>query len=154
MSVNPSQATVLPPKPRSWMPLWFSALLALLYAAVWDLSIDFQMLLWGLQDMAEYLSRFSTPDFRELSRYLELMGHTLATAFWGTVLAIMLALLLAPLAARCLHSNRMLYRCAREILNLMRAMPDLLLALIFVSAMGLGPLPGLLMSCVMSSHRL
>jgi phosphonate transport system permease protein len=51
---------------------------------------------------------------------------------------------LAPFAARNLTPNKATYRLAREVLNFLRAMPDLLLALIFVAALGLGPLPGAL----------
>ena len=72
------------------------------------------------------------------------MLQTLVTAFWGTTLAFIIAAIVAPYAARPLTPNAVAYRCAKELLNFMRAMPDLLLALIFVSSMGLGPLPGVL----------
>lgn len=60
------------------------------------------------------------------------------------VFALCVAFFLSPLAARNFSPNPVIYRIAREILNFMRAMPDLLLALIFVTALGLGPLPGAL----------
>ena len=87
--------------------------------------------------MAEYFGRYGQADFTNLSRYLALMGITLATALWGTVFALLVAFFLAPLAARNFTPNAVTYRLARETLNFMRAMPDLLLALIFVSALGL-----------------
>jgi phosphonate transport system permease protein len=72
------------------------------------------------------------------------MMQTIATALWGTLVALVFAFLLAPFAARNLTPNKATYRLAREVLNFLRAMPDLLLALIFVAALGLGPLPGAL----------
>lgn len=138
------QAGTLPPKPRNPMPVWLAATLAVLWLIVWDLDISFQTLAYGVSDMAEYFGRYGQPDFSNLSRYLELMGITLATALWGTVFAMLVAFFLAPLAARNFTPGPMTYRVAREILNFMRAMPDLLLALIFVAALGLGPLPGAL----------
>jgi phosphonate transport system permease protein len=72
------------------------------------------------------------------------MMQTIATALWGTLVALVSAFLLAPFAARNLTPNKATYRLAREMLNFLRAMPDLLLALIFVAALGLGPLPGAL----------
>jgi phosphonate transport system permease protein len=137
-------ASALPPKPRNLFPVWLAALLALLWLIVHDLEISFETLAYGVADMGEYFSRYSKPDFSELSRYLDLMKITLATALWGTVFALVVAVILAPLAARNLAPHPLAYRAAREILNFMRAMPDLLLALIFVAALGLGPLPGAL----------
>jgi phosphonate transport system permease protein len=134
----------LPPKPRSPVPVWVALTLALLWVIVHDLELSFETLAYGLADMGEYFSRYGKPDFSDLSRYLYLMGITLATALWGTVFALVVAFFLAPLAARNFAPNVVIYRIARELLNFMRAMPDLLLALIFVTALGLGPLPGAL----------
>ncbi len=134
----------LPPKPKNLFPVWLSVVLALLWLIAWDLGIDFKDLWYGVDDMAEYFSRYGTPNFSNISSYLYLMVQTLVTAFWGTVLAFIMAATIAPYAARPLTPNAVTYRLARELLNFMRAMPDLLLALIFVSSMGLGPLPGVL----------
>lgn len=136
--------TPLPRKPFNPAPVWLSAWLAVLWLIVIDLDLSFETLAYGVEDMAEYFSRYGSPDFSNLSRYLELMAQTIATAVWGTAFALVVAFVLAPLAARNLTTGPGMYRAARELLNFMRAMPDLLLALIFVAAMGLGPLPGAL----------
>jgi len=133
-----------PKKPFNSLPVWFSLWIALLWLIVFDLDISLQMLLYGLDDMAEYFSRYAEPDFSDLPRYLHLMMQTIATALWGTLIALVFAFLLAPFAARNLTPNKVTYRLAREVLNFLRALPDLLLALIFVAALGLGPLPGAL----------
>ncbi len=134
----------LPPKPHNLFPVWLAVALALLWTIVWDLGVEFQDLLYGVEDMGEYLSRYGTPNFNNISSYLYLLGETLVTAFWGTALAFIIAAFVSPYAARPLAPNALVYRLARELLNFMRAMPDLLLALIFVSSLGLGPLPGVL----------
>ena len=139
-----SLSKTLPPKPRSPVPVWLALTLALLWMIVYDLELSFETLAYGLADMGEYFSRYGKPDFTDLSRYVHLMGITLATALWGTVFALVVAFFLAPLASRNFTPNMVVYRIARELLNFMRAMPDLLLALIFVTALGLGPLPGAL----------
>jgi len=147
MNAQPLKAALpeqLPPKPRNPMPVWIAATLAMLWLIVWDLDISFETLAYGVEDMVEYFGRYGQPDFTNLSRYLALMGITLATALWGTVFALLVAFFLAPLAARNFSPNVVTYRLARETLNFMRAMPDLLLALIFVAALGLGPMPGAL----------
>jgi phosphonate transport system permease protein len=132
----------LPPRPRNLIPVWASLALAVLWLIARDLDISLQTLVYGVGDMAEYFSRYGRPDFSNLGKFVNLMGVTLAMALWGTALAVAVAFFLAPLAARNFTPNRAVYRIAREALNFMRAMPDLLLALIFVNALGLGPLPG------------
>lgn len=139
---EPAHIPPLPPKPPNLMPVWLAALLAVLWLIVRHLDISFVTLINGVSDMAEYIGRFSHPDFSALTKYLELMGVTLVTALWGTLLAGVAAFILAPLAARNFTPHPALYRATRELLSLMRAMPDLLLALLFVNALGLGPLPG------------
>ncbi len=135
-------ADKLPPKPFNLLPIWLSALVAVLWMIIRDLELDFQALRYGAEDIAEYFSRYGAPDFSNMVDYMGLMIDTLAIAFWGTALAFMMAFVLAPLAARSLTPNRCVYRIVRELLNFMRAMPDLLLALVFVMAIGLGPMPG------------
>lgn len=134
----------LPPKPRGFFPLWAAVGVALVWTAVHDLELSFEALLYGIDDMAEYLGRYRAPDFAGLPKMLTLMAQTLATALWGTALSIAIAFVVAPFAARPLAPNRVAYRIAREFLNVIRAVPDMLLALVFVAALGLGPLPGAL----------
>jgi len=135
---------VLPRKPLNLLPLWAIAALALLCLMTWNLDISFVDLFDGVGDIFEYISRYRHPDFSDLPEYLQLMLDTLAMALWGTVLALVIAFILAPLAARNFSPYSAVYRIVRELLNLMRSMPDLVLALIFVAALGLGPFPGIL----------
>ncbi|RLL52722.1 phosphonate ABC transporter, permease protein PhnE [Mariprofundus sp. EBB-1] len=131
-------------RPRNLFPVWLSLILIVLWRITVDLDIDFSTLAYGVSDMGEYFSRYRTPDFSRISTYLELILQTLATAFWGTVFALIVSVVLAPLAARNLSPHPLIYRLSREMLNFMRAMPDLLLALLFVAAIGLGPLAGII----------
>lgn len=134
----------LPPKPRGLFPVWLAVVVALAWMAAHDLELSPGTLLYGVDDMVEYVGRYGAPDFRDLPHHLALVGQTLATALWGTAIAVVIALVVAPFAARPVTSGRVGYRVARESLNVIRAIPDLLLALAFVAALGLGPLPGAL----------
>jgi phosphonate transport system permease protein len=139
-----SARTPLPQRPFNPAPLWVLAWVTVFWLIVRHLGLSFETLAYGAEDMAEYFGRYRSPDFSDLSRYLSLMAQTIATALWGTLVALVLAVALAPFAARNLTSSPIAYRISREILNFTRAMPDLLLALVFVASMGLGPLPGVL----------
>lgn len=137
-------STSPPKKPFNPLPIWLFLWIAIIWLIVFDLDISLQMLFYGLKDIAEYFSRYSNPDFSDINRYLQLLAETIATALWGTFIALFLGFLLAPFAARNLTHGRILYRISRETLNFLRAMPDMLLGLIFVAALGLGPLPSAL----------
>ncbi|WP_035799973.1 phosphonate ABC transporter, permease protein PhnE [Crocosphaera chwakensis] len=134
----------LPPKPFNWPLLIFGIVLILTIICLVYLQLPFGELLRSGENITEYLSRYTRPDFSEFPKYLWLMMITVAIAFWGTILALSLSFFLAPIAAKNLSPHPLSYRIAREILNFFRAMPDLVLALVFVAALGLGPLPGFL----------
>ena len=133
-----------PPRPLALWPLYLIVAVAAVLGISRHLNIDVQALLWGAEDMAEYLSRFRTPEFSGFTHIAKLMAETLAIAVWGTAIAVFLAVILAPLAARNLSPHPIVYYTVREALNGLRALPDLLFASIFVAALGLGPLPGVL----------
>ena len=65
-------------------------------------------------------------------------------AVLGTVLAVVTGLALGMLSARNLGVPAVVGFTVRRLLELLRTMPDLVLALVFVFAFGIGPLAGLL----------
>jgi phosphonate transport system permease protein len=144
MSSSAESSSLIPRKPRSRLWLWIALYLGLLWWIAVRLDVTFTSLATVYPDLIEYLSRYGHPDFSELGKQLLLMGETVALALWGTFLAFMAALLFAPLAARNLSPNTWCYRIAREMFSLMRAVPDLVLTILLVAALGLGPLPGVL----------
>jgi phosphonate transport system permease protein len=75
----------------------------------------------------------------------------LAIALWGTTLAALLALPLAFLAARNLTPHPLAYALARAVLNAQRGVSEMVFALLFVAAVGLGAFPGVLALAVHSA---
>ncbi len=147
MAVKPLAAQSLPPlppRPRNLMPIWATALIGVVWLAGVQLDISPKTLIYGWDDIVEYFSRYGHPDFSQAPSYVKLMLETIAMGFWGTIFAFVVAFFIAPFAARNLSPNAWTYNLAREALNFMRAMPDVLLALVFVASFGLGPLPGAL----------
>ncbi len=141
---NTALAPPLPARPFNPTPTVVLAAIVLAALCVRGLDISPETLAYAGADIVEYFGRYTQPDFADLGRYLRLLLETLATAVWGTAFAFVGGVLLAPLAARNLSPHPLAYRLARELLALSRALPDLLLALVFVAALGLGPLPGAL----------
>ncbi|WP_418595720.1 phosphonate ABC transporter, permease protein PhnE [Ponticoccus sp. (in: a-proteobacteria)] len=83
----------------------------------------------------------SWAEFSEIAKGL---GETLAIAFLGTLLGALFAYPLSFLGARTINRLTWLRHGARRGFDLIRAFETLILALIFIRAFGLGPLPGIL----------
>ena len=103
-----------------------------------------QDLVTGVHGMADFLSRSFPPDFSRLHEAAWPALETVDIALFGTVAGVLLALPLAVLAARNTTPARLFYAAARGLIALCRSVPDLVWALLFVTAVGLGPFPGAL----------
>jgi len=85
------------------------------------------------------------PDLTFLPQTLEPLLETLLMAFWGTLLAMLMAIPVAYLAARNITPfYPVTYPLGRLLIVLSRSTHEIIFALLFVSALGLGPLPGIL----------
>jgi len=101
-----------------------------------------QDLLTGAHGMADLIRRAMPPDFAQLPAAFWPTLQTIDIALFGTMMGIALAVPLALLAAANMTPSRYAYYAARAIIGLARAVPDLVWALLFVTAVGLGPFPG------------
>jgi phosphonate transport system permease protein len=99
-------------------------------------------LITGIHGMADFIRRSVPPDFSKLPSALWPTIQTIDIALFGTMIGIVLALPLAVLAASNITPSRLTYYGARSIIGFTRAVPDLVWALLFVTAVGLGPFPG------------
>ncbi|ARU05028.1 phosphonate ABC transporter, permease protein PhnE [Comamonas serinivorans] len=98
----------------------------------------------GMPQIGDFLSRSVPPDWTILPRLWAPALETVQIAIWGTLLSVVLALPLSFIAAGNLHGWHWLRRITRQFLNVVRSINELILALVFVSAVGLGPFPGVL----------
>lgn len=92
--------------------------------------------------------------FWGLSRWLRLLGETLLIAYVGTAMGAMAAFCLCFLASRHFMITATVRFCTRRVLELLRTVPDLVFAMVFVVAFGLGPLPGVLALALHSAGTL
>jgi len=67
-----------------------------------------------------------------------------SVAIWGTIFGVFLALPFCFFAARNLSPHPAVFHFMRQVLNAMRGINEIILALIFVAAIGLGPFAGVL----------
>ena len=125
------------------------AALALVIAWVLQWSAAGAQMSWselagGMPQIGDFLSRSVPPDWSMLPRLWAPALETIQIAIWGTLLSVILALPLSFVAAGNLHGWHWLRRITRQFLNVIRSINELILALVFVSAVGLGPFPGVL----------
>lgn len=122
-----------------------AAVLAVLILCFWLTELlNGPRLAEGLPAIATLFAEMLPPDFSRWQRWLKPMADTLAMSVAGTALAIALSLPLAFLAARNTTPSTPLYHVARTVLNALRAIPELILGIVFVAAVGFGMLPGVL----------
>lgn len=91
-----------------------------------------------------FLKGYLHPSFAHLGEYAWQCVVTLCIALWGTVLAVVIAVPLGLLGARNLSPHPVVYFAARRIMDLLRAVNEFVFALMFVTAVGLGPFAGML----------
>jgi len=83
------------------------------------------------------------PDFSRYRDWAPALLDTLVTSIAGTAIAVGLSFFVAFLAARNTSPHPVVYLLARGLLNLLRAIPELIMGIIFLVAVGLGLLPGI-----------
>lgn len=111
----------------------------------WWIEFSFERMWNGLFKLG-WLFQFLFPPSHGgwFGYFLQGMGETLAMAFLGTLLAAIMAVPLGFLAARNIVSNRVFHFGVRRSLDGFRGVDALIWALVFVSAVGLGPFAGVM----------
>jgi phosphonate transport system permease protein len=87
---------------------------------------------------------FPPKGFEQLPLFLSVMGETIAMAFLGTLLGAVFAFPLSFFASKNMTRSRPVQFGTRRFADLLRAFDYLIWALIFVRAIGLGPMAGIL----------
>jgi phosphonate transport system permease protein len=135
-----------PPLAQRWRnrAIWL-ALAAFVLFGLWWIDASPQRLASGLTRIG-FLLRLMTPPSTGgyFLTYLQALYETLAMAFFGTFLAVAMALLLCFFAARNVVPNWLFHFTFRRVLDCFRGVDILIWALIFVSAVGMGPFAGVL----------
>jgi phosphonate transport system permease protein len=137
--------TVLPAPPRASLAVLagWGLLLALLAGSWKGADMRPLDLLRDSANMAQYAASFFPPDFREWRSYLEEMVVTVQIALWGTVLAVLCAVPLGLLSSANI-APRWVYQPVRRLMDAARAINEMVFAMLFIVAVGLGPFAGVL----------
>ena len=130
----------------SWKTYFFIfSLISILIIIIIDLEINFVKL---FSDSSKYLgdilSRMLPPDFSNFQNLIYSMIETIEIAFLGTFIAITLSIPIGLFSARNLAPNYGVFFAARTVTIFFRAIPEFIIAMILVIAIGFGAIPGVL----------
>lgn len=119
----------------------------LLFLVFWSISytgFSFGDLIYGLPQIGSLFGQMFPPDWSYISQILNPMLDTIRMAIVGTFIGSIIAVPIALLCAKNISRSKWIALPARFILNIVRTIPDLLLAAIFVAVFGIGQIPGVL----------
>jgi phosphonate transport system permease protein len=147
-AVSGGTALPLPPQKllarRSFGALLGWGILLAILAASWQGADMRPLALWhDAGNMAKYAVDFFPPDFRYWRIYVEEMVVTLQIAVWGTALAVVTAIPFGLLSS----ANMVpwwIHQPVRRLMDAARAINEMVFAMLFVVAVGLGPFAGVL----------
>lgn len=147
---TPLAPNEIPPPPapslasRSWDILLWGGLAIILIASFHRVELqNIGSLFSNPEKMQTYGRDFLNPDFTKWKMLVGQMWLTVQIALWGTFLAVFLAVPLSLMASRNLAPAWLVWP-VRRVMDLMRSVPDLVSATLFIVAVGLGPLAGVL----------
>lgn len=104
-------------------------------------------------NIGTYAKEFFPPDFRDWRIYAKEMVVTVQIALWGTVLAVILAV---PMGLLCSANITppWLHQPVRRLMDGCRAINEMVFAMLFIVAVGLGPFAGVLALAVHTTGTL
>ncbi|MBV6624678.1 MAG: phosphonate ABC transporter, permease protein PhnE [Rivularia sp. (in: Bacteria)] len=125
--------------------LFLIAIIVILFLSAVQSEINFFLFLdpVRLERIAKYIPQYFPPDFTNWKIYLVDTLITIGMGIWGTLLAAIAAIPLSIMASNNVFPAWVV-QPTRRILDAMRAINEIVFALIFIVAVGLGPFAGVL----------
>lgn len=140
-------ATGLPPRFKKlsiWVWLALVIFLAFFVHGLYIGELTPDRMVRGVGRLGKFLQLALPPRFDRLPNILEATLETFEMALVGTTFGVILSLPLALLASKNISPHPAVYYCTRLFISFLRAVPDLVWALIFLVIVGLGPGAGIL----------
>ena len=94
-------------------------------------------------NMSQLGKAFINPDFSLWNLYVAQMWLTVQIAMWGTFLAVIYAIPLGLLCAKNI-TPIWIQQPMRRLMDIQRSIPDLVIGMLFIVAVGLGPFAGVM----------
>ncbi|WP_144159836.1 phosphonate ABC transporter, permease protein PhnE [Paraburkholderia sp. BCC1885] len=129
---------------RSWLTLLGWIVVIVVLGVGWH-GADMRPLdLWSdAGNMGQFAKDFFPPNFSEWRTYVHEMYVTLSVAVWGTVLSLVCAVPCGLMCARNM-APQWVVQPVRRLMDACRAINEMVFAMLFIVAVGLGPFAGVL----------
>lgn len=147
-AASDSGKTVEELPPRFTFPKWTSVVIAVLLLGLAvngliRMDISWERMAEGPANIWDFVTGAFPPNLERAPNLAEAMLETLEMAIIGTAIGVLLSVPAAVLAAQNTTPFGPVGVAMRFILTVLRSIPELVWALIFVMAVGLGPLAGI-----------
>lgn len=147
-NLESNQASQIEVPRESWSKIISRASLAILCLSILGFSaqgaeIDFRELVMSSGNMLEFVRGFLRPDFTDWRDFGAQMLVTVQIAIWGTFLAVICAV---PCGLLCSENIAPWWvrLPLRRLMDAFRAINEMIFAMVFITAVGLGPFAGVL----------
>lgn len=144
----PSLADIVVPRQplsrrlRGWL-LWLAVMALLAWAWLPAEMFRASALFTDWRNMAEFGRAFLSPNFHDWDSYLADMVITIQITIWGTALAVFFGIPFAILSSANV-CPQWVVQPVRRLMDTCRAINEIVFALMFVVAVGLGPFAGVM----------
>jgi phosphonate transport system permease protein len=131
-------------RPNALTFVIFVAVAAFIIASFHQSGLSLEKLIRGFPALGRLVEQMFPPSVERLPQVLNLLLQTFMMAVTGTLLGLIVSVPLAILAAPSLSPHPFFVWAVRGIVAFFRTVPDLVWAIMFVIAVGLGPAAGIL----------
>ena len=122
----------------------FAVLVICLYACIRITNANLSEVLSNTKQMQLFLQKLLHPDWSYLPSLITPIIKTIQMSILSTLLGVLLAIPFSFLATTLITKNAVLTGCIRFVMNIIRTIPNTLLAAILVSIVGIGEVTGVI----------
>ena len=135
-----------PPKPKpGWRPwAWAAGFVAVTALAMWALGFTLIPSIRRPEFWFQMMGAFLTPNWAFFPRIVEPLWVTFSIAFISATLVAIATMVVSMFASKVSMRVTWVYRLTKGLLSVMRSLPDVVWAMLFVAFVGIGPFAGML----------
>ncbi|SEP83079.1 phosphonate ABC transporter, permease protein PhnE [Piscibacillus halophilus] len=147
---NSNVYSLYPRKLKTQISIIFLIVILFYFYSLSETGSDFLTLFLDFPDIVKKLASMFPPNWEYIPLAIDPLVETIQIAVVATTFSVLICIPASLLAANTITTNKFIYQITRTFLNILRTIPDILLATIFVSLFGIGIIPGILALTIFS----
>ncbi|WP_096154928.1 MULTISPECIES: phosphonate ABC transporter, permease protein PhnE [Bacillus] len=141
---------VVSPELKRKSTMIFIAVAALYFWSTYETGSTLGQFFRSFPNMINMFGNFFPPNLEYVSRVIPALLETFYMAVIASTISTILTIPFCLLAARNISTNKYIYQFVRFFLNIIRTIPDIILAVVFVGIFGIGAFPGIVALIIFS----